>query len=69
MALVLRGSILLPVPIERAWDLWLDAARYPQWQGGVLAVRDLSGPLSVVGTTYILEHSDLHDRTRGTARR
>ena len=56
MALVLRGTVLLPVPIERAWDLWLDAARYPQWQSALLAVRDLSGPVSVVGTTYLLDH-------------
>lgn len=62
MAVVLRGSVLLPVPIERAWDLWLDAARYPQWQGALLAVRDLSGPVSVVGTTYILDHGPRLER-------
>ena len=52
----LRGSVLLPMPIERAWDLWVDAARYPQWQSMLLAVRDMSGPASVVGTTYVLDH-------------
>jgi activator of Hsp90 ATPase-like protein len=52
----LRGSVLLPVPIGRAWDLWVDAWRFPQWQSLLLAVRDLSGPVSEVGTTYTLDH-------------
>ena len=56
MASALRGSVLLPVPIERAWDLWVDAARYTQWQSMLLAVRDLSGPVSTAGTTYVLDH-------------
>ena len=56
MALVLRGSVLLPVPIERAWHLWMDAARFTQWQSALLAVRELTGPVSTVGTTYVLDH-------------
>lgn len=52
----LRGSVWLPHAIEAAWDLWVDAARYPQWQSMLLAVRDLSGRVSVAGTTYTLDH-------------
>lgn len=44
------------MPIEQAWDLWVDAARYTQWQGMLLAVRELSGPVSSAGTTYVLDH-------------
>jgi uncharacterized protein YndB with AHSA1/START domain len=56
MASSVRGSVLLAVPIDRAWDLWVDAARYTQWQSMLLAVRDLTGPVSVAGTTYVLDH-------------
>lgn len=52
----LRGSVWLPLSIEAAWNLWIDAARFPQWQSLLLAVRDLSGPLSTAGTTYTLDH-------------
>lgn len=51
-----RASVLLPMPIEQAWDLWVDAARYTQWQSMLLAVRELSGPVSSAGTTYVLDH-------------
>jgi uncharacterized protein YndB with AHSA1/START domain len=53
---MLRGSVLLPVGIERAWDLWVDAARYTQWQTMLFAVREISGPVSTPGTTYVLDH-------------
>ena len=56
MASALRGSVLLQVPIERAWDLWVDAARYTQWQSMLLAVRELSGARATAGTTYVLDH-------------
>ncbi len=56
MSMNLRASVSIPVPIERAWDVWVDAARYPQWQGGVLSVQDLTGRVGEVGTTYVLDH-------------
>ena len=56
MTSVLRGSVLLPLSIDRAWDLWVDAARYPQWQSMLLAVRELTGPVSTAGSTYVLDH-------------
>jgi len=37
MAVVMDGSVHLPDAPERVWDLWVDAARYPQWQAGGLA--------------------------------
>lgn len=52
----LRGSVWLPLSLDAAWDLWVDAARFPQWQSMLLAVRDLSGPVGVAGTTYTLDH-------------
>ncbi len=56
VTLSLRATVSIPVPIERAWEVWVDASRYPQWQGGVLAVQDLTGRVGEVGTTYVLDH-------------
>ena len=56
MAIVMDGSVHLPVGPERARDLWVDAARYPQWQAALLAVRELSGALDAAGATCVLDH-------------
>ncbi len=56
MAVVMDGSVHLPVAPERVWDLWVDAARYPQWQAALLAVRELSGRLDAEGATCLLDH-------------
>lgn len=45
------------------WEAWVDAARYPQWQALVLTVRDLSGPVSSVGTTFVLDYGPKMRRT------
>jgi uncharacterized protein YndB with AHSA1/START domain len=52
----LRDSIVVDVPPDKAWDLWIDAARYPQWQGGLLAVTDLRGDVGMAGSSYVLEY-------------
>jgi uncharacterized protein YndB with AHSA1/START domain len=51
-----RASVQVPRPVTETWDTWVDVARYPQWQGGVLAVRDLHGDVSTAGTSYTLDH-------------
>lgn len=56
MSMTLRADVFVPVPVDRAYAVWIDAARYPGWQGGVLAVREVTGSLSDVGTTYVLDH-------------
>ena len=63
MSVELRATADIAVPIERAWAVWIDAARYPQWQGGLLAVTDVDGPLDVVGTTFVLDHGPKLKRT------
>jgi uncharacterized protein YndB with AHSA1/START domain len=50
------ASAKVPIPPEDAWALWTDAGRYPQWQGGVRAVRDVTGPIDRAGATYVLNH-------------
>jgi hypothetical protein len=61
--LEIRASIDIALPIERTFDVWVDAARYPQWQGGVLAVTDVTGSIDAVGTTYVLDHGPKLKRT------
>jgi uncharacterized protein YndB with AHSA1/START domain len=50
-----RASIHVARPPEAVWDAWADVARYPQWQGGVAAVRDLQGDVRAAGASYVLE--------------
>jgi uncharacterized protein YndB with AHSA1/START domain len=45
MSVELRATVDIPVPIERAWAVWTDAARLTQWQGGLLAVTEQTGSL------------------------
>lgn len=52
----LRGSTHVRLPPEATWDAWTDAARFPAWQGGVLAVRDVVGAPRDVGAVYTLDH-------------
>jgi Polyketide cyclase / dehydrase and lipid transport. len=37
---------------ERAFGLWTNLDRMHEWVGGVTKVTDVSGPLTVAGTTY-----------------
>lgn len=50
-----QAAIDVPLGIERAFDLWTDAGRFPQWQTGVLRVFEPSGPPRLSGTTMRLE--------------
>lgn len=39
-------------PPERAFDLWLDVERMPEWNEGLTGVTDLSGAPGQAGTRY-----------------
>lgn len=56
MPRVIRGGVHILLPPEAAWDLWVDAARFTQWQTALVRVSELTGPVSEVGTTYLLDH-------------
>ncbi len=55
MGVTFRGEVLIPLPIEAAWDLWTNAARFPQWQSGINRVRDLVGSPGEAECTYVLD--------------
>jgi uncharacterized membrane protein len=42
----------IDAPLELCWALNADASRLTEWNPSVLSVRDISGPLDRVGTTY-----------------
>lgn len=45
-------SVDIDAPLEACWALNADASRLPEWNPAILEVRDVSGPLDRVGTTY-----------------
>jgi uncharacterized membrane protein len=45
-------SIDINAPLEVCWAINADASRLTQWNPAILEVRDISGPLDHVGTTY-----------------
>lgn len=53
--MVFRGEVVIPLPIEQAWDLWTNAARFPQWQSGITRVRDLVGVPGEAECRYVLD--------------
>jgi uncharacterized membrane protein len=51
MGRISRG-IDIAAPLELVWDLNADATRLTEWNPAVLEVRDVTGRLDQVGTTY-----------------
>lgn len=58
-----RAKVEVPVGVERAFALWTDAGRYPQWQAGVLRAFDASGPVDEAGTVFRLDYGPGMKRT------
>jgi carbon monoxide dehydrogenase subunit G len=48
----ISGSIDIDAPLEVCWAINADASRLTEWNPAILEVRDVSGPLDRVGTTY-----------------
>ena len=45
-------SIHVDAPVDVAWSVGRDANRIPEWNTTVASVKDVSGPLDVVGASY-----------------
>lgn len=45
-------SIDIDAPVEICWALNADVSRLTEWNPAILEVRDVTGPLDRVGTTY-----------------
>lgn len=48
----IRERIHIDAPPEKVWKLGAQAELYPEWQTGVVQVRDVSGPIDHVGASY-----------------
>lgn len=47
-----REKMYIEAPVDVCWDLGADASRVPEWQEGVLEVKDITGKLDQVGAGY-----------------
>jgi uncharacterized membrane protein len=45
-------SVDIEAPLELCWAINADASRLTEWNKAILEVRDVTGPLDRVGTTY-----------------
>jgi len=45
-------SVDINAPLEICWAINADASRLTEWNPAILEVRDVTGPLDKVGTTY-----------------
>src|SRR5688572_30108943 len=50
----IRERIHIDAPPEKVWELGADAERFPEWQTGVVRVKDVSGPIDHVGAHYTM---------------
>ena len=57
------AAIDVPLPIVRAFALWTDAGRFPQWQTGVLRAFEPTGTPRAIGSTVRLEMGPRMTRT------
>jgi uncharacterized protein YndB with AHSA1/START domain len=49
-----RITVDTKAPPDVAFDLWTDLDRMREWVGGVTKVTDVSGPVDVAGTRYVV---------------
>jgi uncharacterized membrane protein len=61
-----RETLHIDAPPDRVWALGTDPSRYPEWQAGLVEVRDISGPLDRVGSKYTAVYQVMGRRLEGT---
>jgi uncharacterized membrane protein len=55
----IRESIHVDAPIEQVWELGAKCERYPEWQTGLVEVRDCTGPIDHVGAKYTIVYKSM----------
>ena len=58
-----RFSTHVAAPPEQVYALWTNLERMREWVGGVTAVTDVSGPVSLSGTTYTVHFGPVKSPT------
>jgi hypothetical protein len=51
-----EGETVVPLSVEAAFDAYVDASHFHEWQRMLKRVLDLQGSTSVPGSTYVLDH-------------
>ncbi len=58
-----RVTTDIAAPPERVFAVWMDLDRMTEWVGGVKRVTDVSGPIDVAGTRYIVHFGPMKSPT------
>ena len=58
-----RLTIDIAAAPERVFALWMDLDRMKEWVGGVTRVSDVTGPIDVAGTRYVVRFGPMKSPT------
>ncbi|MDQ2673917.1 MAG: SRPBCC family protein [Chloroflexota bacterium] len=58
-----RVSVDIAASPEYVFALWMNLDRMAEWVGGVTKVTDLSGPIDVAGTSYVVHFGPMKSPT------
>jgi uncharacterized protein YndB with AHSA1/START domain len=58
-----RAEAHVDASVERAFEVFIDTSRFPQWQALAVGVLDQSGPLTVPGASVRIDHGPAMKRT------
>jgi uncharacterized membrane protein len=62
----IRESIHIDAPIDQVWELGAKCERYPEWQTGIVEVKDCTGPIDRVGAKYTIVYKSMGRRLEAT---
>jgi uncharacterized membrane protein len=62
----IRESIHIDAPIDQVWELSANCERFPEWQTGIVEVKDCTGPIDHVGAKYTAVYKSMGRKLEGT---
>ncbi len=58
-----RAEAIVDAPLERTFEVFIDATRFSQWQAAALGAFEQTGPLTAPGSTVRIDHGPAMKRT------
>lgn len=58
-----RITLHIAAPPEQVFATWMDLDRMTEWVGGVTGVTDVTGPIDVAGTRYVVHFGPMKSPT------
>jgi uncharacterized membrane protein len=58
--------IHVDAPIEQGWEFGAKCERYPEWQTGIVDVKDCTGPIDRVGAKYAAVYKSMGRKLEAT---